>query len=212
MNGICIVLIGMSNIGKSYWAKLLEALGYTRVSADVEIGRKLKRRFPGLDFSDTEVMSNWMGQPTDTRYTKNAALYRKYEKQVMWSIIWRILKGEKLVVDTTGSVIYTGWLVLWVLRTLTTVVLLDAPSSLLEEMREKYFAEPKPVLWGEKGEIFVPFENEDGVVAMRRCYPNLQRTRNVKYHKTAHVVLSPVSFQKPGFTAYELMQCIREAT
>ena len=146
MNTTCLVLVGMSNVGKSVLAKKLKELGYILVCVDDEIEKYLAPYRTSQGYTGTEGVSLWMGQPYDERYATNSALYLRFERKVMWSVIWRIMSGEMLVVDTTGSVIYTGWLILLMLRLLSTVVLLNAPVSMLEELRENYFLNTKPPL------------------------------------------------------------------
>lgn len=182
-----IVLIGFSGTGKTPWGQYLAAAGYVLVCVDAEIEKMLGPHLTSLGYTGTSGMEKWQGQPYDARHARNSALYLKYEKQVMWRVIWRMLKGEKLVVDTTGSVIYTGWLLLKILHLVSTFVLLDTPESRLNDIRQKYFDDPKPVLW--KDRTFIQHVGEKGVDALRRCFPDLLRTRNVRYKKLAHVTL-----------------------
>lgn len=200
-----LVFIGMSNLGKSHWAEKLETLGYVRVWADNEIKKNLGPSLP-MEGHNTveEAMAEWMEQPFGDNYPKNSAIYLKHEKQVMWSAIWRMLKGEQLVVDTTGSVIYCGWLILFLLRLLGTVVLLDAPEGHEEVLYQEYLVGKKPRIWGDG--TYAPMPGEDPWVALARCFPNLLKTRNFRYRPLAHVVLDYFELRAPGFGLNELLE------
>jgi len=52
-----------------------------------------------------------------------------------------------LVLDTTGSVIYTGNHLLHRMRKLMTVVYLAATDAEQKLLIERYLNDPKPVLW-----------------------------------------------------------------
>ncbi len=197
LDSMSIALIGMSNLGKSHWALKLDALGYTRVCVDDEIEKLLAPYLVSQGYSGIADVSRWMGQPYDPQFKKHSAIYLQFERQVMWRVVWRMLKGEKLVVDTTGSVIYCGWPMLSLLWLLGTVVLLDAPESHQQELFEKYIAEPKPVLWGDN--TYRPYHGEEPKVALARCYPELLRTRNQRYKRWAQVTLDYFELRRPGF-------------
>ncbi|MCX6702184.1 MAG: hypothetical protein NTX96_03265 [Candidatus Zambryskibacteria bacterium] len=206
MNANSIVLIGMSNVGKSRRALLLEGLGFNRVCCDNEIEKKLKPYLLKSGYQGIDGVAEWLGQPFDERYVTNSALYLQYEIEVMQEIISRLRQGEKLVVDTTGSVIYIGADILSTLKELATIVLLDAPQSLQDELYQKYLTKPKPVLWGDG--TYAPIEGEEPLITLKRCYPELLRTRNIKYHNLSHIILDYQEIRAPGFTAENLLQKI----
>lgn len=203
MDSMSVIPFGMSGLGKSRWSLQLEALGYARVCVDDEIEKLLGPYLVSQGYSGIADVSKWMGQPFDERYKRNAALYLKYEKQVMWQVVRRIIRGEKLVVDTTGSVIYVGWPILLLLWLFATIVLLDAPESHQEVLFEQYVADPKPVLWGNK--TYRPYWGEEPMAALARCYPNLLKTRNKRYRRWAHSTLYYDELRVPGFTARDFL-------
>src|SRR6202022_3669739 len=55
---------------------------------------------------------------------------------------------EGIVLDTTGSVVYTGEEICRRLQLLTTVVHLAASAAEEETLVARYLSDPKPVLWG----------------------------------------------------------------
>src|SRR3989344_3211611 len=87
---------------------MLEAIGFTRVCVDEEIEKRLGPILTELGYHGTRGMAEWMGQPFEPQYHENSTIYLEHEIAVMWKVIGRLGQGEQLVVDTTGSVIYTG--------------------------------------------------------------------------------------------------------
>ena len=114
-------LIAMSGSGKSYWAGQLAGAGFKCFSCDEMIASKL---FDELVQPDGSLlpMAKWMGLPYQPGYLERESKYLAYEKQVLEEI-FKIIENnyydsEKyIVIDTTGSVIYTGADILNKLRT-----------------------------------------------------------------------------------------------
>ena len=95
--------------------------------------------------------------------------------------------GERpLVLDTTGSVIYTGNHLLKRLRREMTVVYLAASPSEQQLLIERYLQDPKPVLW--RG-AFQSKEGETSRETVERCYPMLVAARRQSYEALAHCTL-----------------------
>lgn len=204
MNKTSVVLIGMSNVGKSTLAPKLEDLGFTRICCDDEIEKRLGPQLLELGYKGINDVAKWMGFPFDERYPVNSATYLRHEVDVMTKVIERLFVGERLVVDTTGSVIYTGESILRIIRMLSTVILLDATEGLQDELYRKYMVEPKPVLWGD--DAYAPLVGEHPMVALGRCYPNLLKTRNVRYRKLAHVAINHLDVRAEGYTLEDFLK------
>ena len=168
----------MSNVGKSYWAPQLESFGYKHLCVDDEIEKRLGPYLVGQGYKGIADVSRWMGQPFDERHKTNSPTYLHYETEIMTEVIDRIRNGEKLIVDTTGSVIYVGEEILLNLKEVSIVVLLDAPETLQAELYKKYLSEPKPVLWG--GNAYEPLIGGGPLAALGRCYRQLFETRNAR--------------------------------
>jgi shikimate kinase len=131
-------------------------------------------------------LSRWMGQPYDERYARNSRRYLELEVKVLEKILEEIERGKekKTVVDTTGSVVYLPEELLRKLKQLTKVVYLETPESMVEKMIAIYFADPKPVIWGDS---YRPLPDEEKMKALKRCYPALLRYRMSLYEKLADV-------------------------
>lgn len=201
-----ITLIGMSNVGKSYWRKELEQLGYVPFWCDNEIEMRLEAHVKENSVHGIEDMSRWMGQPFEAHYHQNEARYLSEETAVMKDAVRSLrLAQHTYVVDTTGSAIYTDKQVLRNLKELSTIVLLDAPDSVQAELHQKYLTNPKPVIWGN---AFQPLAGEEPGEAMDRCYPLLLKSRSKKYRELADIVLDYREVRKEGFNVQNFLEKI----
>jgi len=182
-------LIGMSNIGKSSWARRLAIpMGLTPFNCDALIEEKLNAAFPGNRRHDLRGMASWMGLPSDARYAENSKIYQQHEQAIMQNII-AALRAEPTrpaILDTTGSVIYTGDKILANLRSLTRVVYLEASDEHTDILFKNFIANPKPVIWGD---VYAPQTNETLQETLHRCYPLLLRNRAQRYKDIAHVTI-----------------------
>ena len=126
-----ITLVGMSNCGKTHWSKRLEEEGWTRIGCDDLIARRL---LPLADQSGQEggtSLAGWLGQPCDVGFRDREKKCVEAEQAVMHEVIARA-KNETgdVVIDTSGSVIYTDEATRQALRDLSCVVYLK-PASII---------------------------------------------------------------------------------
>lgn len=208
-----LFLMGMSNSGKTYWSKKLEAVGFERLSCDDFIEKKLKKELKDLNLSGIDGVAKWLGQPFERQYPKTSRKYLRFEKE---SLIWIIKKLKTLkkqsyhhniVIDTTGSAIYTGEQILEKLRKLSIIVYLETPASVIKKMCKLYFQNPKPVIWGES---FNRLEGETPMEALKRCYPHLLDYRRKKYQKYAHITLDYFLLRRPNFGIEDFLKIIEK--
>jgi nitroreductase len=94
--------------------------------------------------------------------------------------------SRELILDTTGSVIYTGNHLLLRLRRQMTIVYLAASAVEQQLLIERYLTDPKPVLW--RG-AFQPKKDETPRETVARCYPALIAARRQGYQALAHCSL-----------------------
>ena len=142
--------IGMSNIGKTYWSKRVAAeLKIEHINCDALIEKKIGGELEQQGFHGSRSLAEWMGQPFDTQYKANSERYTAHEQAVMRASLDRLKtkKNVSAVIDTTGSVIYTGADILADLRTETRVIYLEASEAYIEDLFRRYIAHPKPVIW-----------------------------------------------------------------
>ncbi len=204
-------MFGMSNTGKTRFSRLLTRFGFEHIEIDAKIEKELgplvKKRDGPKD--GLEDMARWMGFPWEPQYAENSEFYLSLERMFTLQVLDRIKQRRTgIVLDLTGSAIYTGEDVLQKLRELTTLVLFETPDWAIEEQKRLFLERPKPIYWGK---AYNPVEGEDHEVALRRCYPGLVAWRNAQYHRVAHVVVPRAVYRAPGFTEVELLQFIAAA-
>lgn len=198
-----ICLLGMSGVGKSFWAKRLVARGFTRHDCDGEIGARLGaivRPAPGEE--PVHALGRWMGMPWSDGYEAREARYRALEEDVTRDALDAAARtpGDH-VIDATGSVIYVPAALLDRVRRETRAVYLRTPDDRREAMLARYLAEPKPVVWGG---AFVSREGERPEDALSRCYAELLARRDARYASLAHVTLDggELEARDPGLDAF----------
>lgn len=189
-------LIGMSGVGKSFWAKRLEADGWVRRDCDGEIAAALGtlvRPEPGEE--PVHALGRWMGMPWHEGYAAREAEYLALEERVTRTALAEL--PARGVLDTTGSVIYLSAPLLAALRARTRVVYLRTPAERCAAMLRLYLEEPKPVVWG--GAFAAGGEAPEA--ALPRCYEELLRIRDARYAALAHVVIDA-----PDLAGFDLAQ------
>ncbi len=200
----------MSGSGKSYWSAKLAQQGFGHFDCDRMIASALK---PELTPSDGTVMSMgaWMGFPYQPGYLERESQYLAQEKKVLQEIFEAIdsRPGQpvsNIVVDTTGSVIYTGKKYLDRLRRHTTVIHLEIPLAIHNQMLRAYLANPRPVLWQGK---FVKKPDEKNEDALARCYPELLAERERQYKRFAHVTIAYKNHRQKGWGVADLLDAVK---
>ena len=183
-----IALIGMSGAGKTFWTRRIAETGVPAISCDDKIEEKLAPRLAQGGFAGINGVAAWMGWPDSATYVEREAQYLAEEISTLNEILGALERDPEtsLVLDTTGSVIYTGNHLLRRLRKLMTVVHLAASDQEQELLIERYLSDPKPVLW--RG-AFVPNMGETPPATVARCYPHLLASRRQGYAALAHVTL-----------------------
>lgn len=186
-----LALVGMSGSGKSFWSRKLAEHGFLRLGCDDLIASRLTQKL-ARPFEDISEVGRWMGFPFEPQYRKRAALYFSCELEVMEEKILVELHqagntGQMCVVDTTGSVIYTGRNILERLRNRSRIIHLATPPYVQNIMLESYLKEPRPVLWQK---AFNRKPGETNEEALSRCYPVLLKEREKQYRQLAHVSIN----------------------
>ena len=201
-----ISLIGMSGIGKSHWSSKLAKRGFRRFGCDELIAKRLKSDLITAN-GRTRPMGEWMGFPFESGYESRQQKYLDYEIEVMTELLdWLESSSsagdENIVVDTTGSVIYTGQSVLERLHRQTEIVYLDMPLAVQEQSRIAYRQDPAPVLWLD---IFDQKPGETNEQALARCYPLLLTSRTMEYRTWADITLDYYQLREESFTTDDLL-------
>jgi shikimate kinase len=192
-----IALIGMSNVGKSHWAKrLMTEANFSLIECDALIGQRLR---PHLDknLPVADALPRWMGMPYEARYAENSRTYLMHEKAVMQDSLQKLKdqSAPPFVLDTTGSVIYTGDDTLKALSSGARIIYLETTPAQAAQFFADYIRIPKPTIFGD---IYAPRPGEDPQDTLRRCYPELLKYRAARYKNIAHVTIPYEVHRNPG--------------
>ncbi len=186
---IKLSLIGMSGAGKSHWAQKLAGAGFRVISIDDRIEKKLAPELAAGGYRGIGGVAAWMGWPDQPAYREREKKYLECEVKSMDEALDEIqASGEEgTVLDTTGSVVYTGEEICQRMQSLTTVVYLGASPAEEELLIARYLSDPKPVLWDAQ---FDQRPGETTHEAIARCYPQLIASRKKLYERYAHRIVS----------------------
>ncbi|MFI4861367.1 MAG: shikimate kinase [Phycisphaerales bacterium JB063] len=189
----------MSGVGKSHWAKQLAHRGWLHLDCDAMIAQRLGELIDVAQGEDAvHAVGRWMGMPWTPGYEERETQYLELEREVTAHALDAAAQhtGPGVVLDTTGSVIYTGDALLDRLRSETRVVYFDAPDAVRDRMVALYLKEPKPVLW-QGG--YQPGPGEAETDALARCYARLLSSRAKQYRQRADVTVSYHAARAQGF-------------
>lgn len=199
----------MSGAGKSYWSQQLGSAGFEVIDCDLVIARRLESEL-NRTFEDLDVLDSWMGLPDEHGYEEREALYLERETALMQGIAEDLAAGKystrRLVIDTTGGIVYVGEGLLAQLRNLVTFTYLAINPSVHEAMLQRYLERPVPVLW--RGH-FQQRPGEDRQEAFRRSYSAMLSNREVLYQAIADVTLPYEVHHAPGLTPQGFLEEVR---
>lgn len=203
-----IALIGMSGTGKTFWTKKLAESGVPAICCDERIEAKLAPRLTAGAYAGIKGVAAWMGWPDSLTYKEREADYLAEEIHTLDEVLQQLEKQpeKSLVLDTTGSVIYTGNNLLMRLRRRMTIVYLAASVAEQQLLIERYLQDPKPVLW--RG-AFQPKPKESPRETVARCYPALIAARRQSYEALAHCTLQVAALRDVSLNAEAFLKIIR---
>src|SRR6266567_479283 len=206
-----LALIGMSGAGKTFWTKKLAASRFPAVSCDDRIELKLAPRLAAGGYSGINGVAAWMGWPDSATYAQRESEYLAEEIHTLDEILTELEKQpqKSLVLDTTGSVIYTGNNLLMRLRRQMTIVHLAASAEEQQLLTERYLNDPKPVLW--RG-AFQPKAGEKPLETVARCYPALLAAPRQGYDALAHCTLEVAALRDGSLDGLSFLKMIRGKT
>ena len=205
-----IALIGMSGAGKTFWTRRIAETGVAAISCDDLIEEKLAPRLKAGGFEGINGVAAWMGWPDSAKYAEREAQYLAEEVATLDEILSGLERDREkaLVLDTTGSVIYTGNHLMYRLRKLMKVVYLAASDAEQQLLIERYLSDPKPVLW--RG-AFQAKAGENPRETVARCYPNLIKARRQSYAAVAHATLQVAALRELPHTAEAFLELVAQA-
>lgn len=203
-----LALIGMSGAGKTFWSKRLAQTRRPAACCDDRIERRLRPRLEGGGYAGIKGVASWMGWPDSPTYAQREAEYLAEEIRALDEVLTELEKDQsrELILDTTGSVIYTGNNLLFRLRRQMTIVYLAASPEEQQLLIGRYLNDPKPVLW--RG-AFQPKKGEAPRQTVARCYPILMAARRQSYEALAHCTISLAELRDPTPDAPAFLAKIR---
>jgi shikimate kinase len=197
----------MSGAGKSYWAQKLAGAGFRVIGIDDRIEKKLASELAPGGYRGIGGVAAWMGWPNEPAYREHEQKYLQCEVKSMSEALDEIQAESEqgAILDTTGSVVYTGEEICRRMQNLTTVVYLEASRAEEELLIARYLSDPKPVLWGDQ---FVQRPGESAQAAIARCYPRLIAHRKKLYERYAHRVVSLDRLRNASLNARGFLEII----
>ena len=206
-----LALIGMSGTGKTFWSKRLALTGCPAFCCDDRIEERLRARLEGGGHIGINGVASWMGWPDSPTYAQHEAEYLAEEIATLDEVLTDLERNPRrqLILDTTGSVVYTGTNLLWRLRHQMTVVYLAASAEEQQLLIDRYLTDPKPVLW--RG-AFQPKSGETPRETVARCYPVLIEARRRSYEALAHCTLPVAALRDASVDADAFLSEIRVRT
>ena len=209
LNPLRLALIGMSGCGKTFWANRLADAGHSVVSCDARIEERLRAELHPAGHRGVTGLAAWMGSPGEPQYGERAGRYLAAETSVMEEVLAALERDphQERVLDTTGSVVYTGEAIGARLRKLMTVVYLQASPQEEALLIQRYTIHPKPVLWRD---AYEPREGETPRETLVRCFPALVEGRRRLYEAWAHCALPTRVLHEEGMDASRLLRLIEE--
>ena len=203
-----LAFIGMSGTGKTFWSRRLAEEGHRVVSCDDLIGRRLMEHLPNGDRAGINDLAAWMGWPDSSNYAAREAHYLAEEIGALDEVLSEVERSpeKSLILDTTGSVIYTGNNLLLRMRRDLTIVYFAASHAEEELLVDRYLSDPKPVLW--RG-AFRPRAGETPKETVERCYPALIAARRQSYEVLAHVTLPVAELRAAAYDVGKFLAEVR---
>ena len=171
-----LAFIGMSNAGKTTAARALErACGFRHREVDAAIERE-------LELADMGAMAAWLGYPEGENFEERQRQYLASEEK------YTTVDPDSgnVVLDTTGSFVHLSDAAKEKIRNQYLVVHFDVGEEETKNLIERFFAVPKPVVWGD---FFEPLKGESIEETLSRCYPSLLQERLKIFRTLSHINL-----------------------
>lgn len=200
-----IILLGMSGIGKSFWAGTFASFyDLTVIELDVLIANSpvLEKEISGISgASQVEKMGKYFGMPWEEGFQQKENIYLKIERERMRECA----NIKNAVLDLSGSAVLHPQEMADISKT-GIVVYLEADEDTQDLMLKNYIKNPKPVCWNHG---FNQEDTESPSSALEQCYKQLLKDRTVLYEKYADVTV-PFSLHRNGKTVEEILN-LRDA-
>ena len=177
-NCLKIALIGMSNIGKTHWAKnIATRYGFTHCEIDTQIQTLLKQ-------ADMNACAHWLGLPTTAHYQERECIYLRHEETATRAALSH---AGNFIIDTTGSVVHLSSELRHDIKNQTLIVYLQANAQDMQILRERFESVPKPLIWAEHTPAFSKTTAHIPMPQLMTYYTQLMEARAKLYQEMAHI-------------------------
>jgi len=195
-----VALIGMSNIGKSYTGMRL-ATDYDMSLIEVD-----KLIWQELGQGSMDDFAAWQGQPYSDGYAEREAESIALETKATAKALRTDARNPLL--DTTGSVIYTGADVLDTLKAQYYVVHIRASRDAVNRLKIQYFKQPKPLIWAGH---YRKIDGKTPDQSILECYPDLLASRAKAYSAAADHTLESSFILNPDIGIADIYEALKPA-
>ena len=175
-----IALLGMSNIGKSYFAqRLSDHFAFQSVEVDQLIQSKLGQ-------GSMDGHAKWLGQPYSDGYEARETEAMQLESEATADAMAQCQQYGNAVLDAPGSVIYVESNILDKLSSDFWLIYIEASPDDLERLKSLYTTSPKPLIWKDSFNSNLGNTHKEAVFA---SYPHLLAKRAEIYQNLADITL-----------------------
>ena len=140
-----LCLIGMSGVGKSFWAERFKSIGYTSVSCDQLICEEIIKKIEGYD-NIINCLGTWLGFPWEEGFAERESKYLNLENKFMAEFAKSPYSSPTLL-DSTGSLIYCSKETIEELEKEFILVYLKSSAQQVRDLIQNYCKSPRPILW-----------------------------------------------------------------
>jgi hypothetical protein len=142
--------IGMSGVGKTYWASRLAGCGFSVIHCDEKLVETLAHRTQ-RPFRSLPEVGDWMQLPYTTDFAQREEVYIAAETIVLEEIYAAYLlpadATARYLIDMGGSVVYLPPALLKQLKECLCIINLDICEAVYQTMLQAYLANPLPLIW-----------------------------------------------------------------
>ncbi len=205
-----IGLMGMSGVGKTYWATRLATANFTCHHCDDMIASRLQSRF-SVPVKSLYDMGRWMGFPYDAGFAEKEKQYLTLESEIlaeMAELSHRLPFDRNIVIDTTGSAIYADETILGKLKKSVLLVYLAVTPQVHNQMLQEYIKHPRPLIWND---LFYKLPDETNKAALKRSYIKLIAYREKLYEKFSDIKIEYNVHRQAGFRVQDFVTLIQTA-
>ena len=179
-NDLKVALLGMSNIGKSYFAtRLIRDFGFQGVEVDQLIQSQLGQ-------GSMDDHAKWLGQPYSEGYGARETKAMELEGNTTQDAMALCQQFGNGVLDAPGSVIYVDDDILLRLKSEFWLIYIEASDDDLERLRRLYVSSPKPLIWKDSFNSKLGATDDEAVLA---SYPHLLAQRAKIYQSLTDITL-----------------------